>query len=112
MGMIGVEIAGGRPDFFSVPTKRFRGDRDRVPCSRAFLTDAAWRGSATLLRISATISVSTECLRGCVGIPGLVRIAQMAANSDAEDCGSAEEPQKNHRKRRGDRCQQANRPWY
>jgi hypothetical protein len=46
----------------------FRGDRGRVPFSRVLLTDAAWRGSAALLRISATISASSEYLRGCVGM--------------------------------------------
>jgi len=36
---------------------------------------------------------------------GLVRINQMAGIDDAEEYGSAEEPQKNHRRRRGDRHQ-------
>ena len=35
---------------------------------RAFLTDAAWRGSAASLRISATIFASAECVRRCVGM--------------------------------------------
>jgi hypothetical protein len=55
--------------FFRVPTMRFRGGRGRVPFSRYFLTDVAWRGSAASLRISATISASIECVRGCIGMP-------------------------------------------
>ena len=70
--------------------------------SRAFLTDAAWRGSAASLRMSATISASSACVRGCVGMSpdhysekigkGLVRIAQIAGIDEAE---VADQP-KNH----------------
>ncbi len=58
----------GPAGFFRVLTTRFLGDRGRFSCSRAFLTDAAWRGSAASLRISATICASSECVRGCVGM--------------------------------------------
>ena len=61
-------VSGGRLDFLGVPTKRVRGDKGRARLLRAFLTDAAWRGSAASLRISATICASSACVRGCVGM--------------------------------------------
>ena len=65
------QCRGDRRDLLGVPTKRLRGDRGRVFLSKAFLTDAAWRGAAASLRIPTTICASSECLRGCVGMsPG------------------------------------------
>jgi hypothetical protein len=47
------------------PPERFRVDRGFF-FSKAFFTDAAWRGSAAAFRISSTIE--PECWRECDGM--------------------------------------------